>query len=58
MGRPAGTGNGSRVEQQKALVVYRHIVTDQCMYLAFFACATGRSPSEENGFFDNFEIIE
>jgi hypothetical protein len=43
---------------KKALVVYRHIVTDQCMYLAFFACSTGRSPAEENGFFDNFEVLE
>jgi hypothetical protein len=43
---------------KKALVVYRHTVTDQGMYLAFFACSTGRSPSEENGFFDNFEILE
>lgn len=43
---------------KKAMVAYRQVVTDKCMYLAFFSCKTGPSPDEENGFFDNFEIVE
>jgi len=43
---------------KKAIVTYRQIVTDRCLYLAFFACSTGPSPDEENGFFDNFQLLE
>jgi hypothetical protein len=43
---------------KKATVVYRQVVTDKCMYLAFYSCKSGPSPDEENGFFDNFEILE
>jgi hypothetical protein len=43
---------------KKALVVMRQLVTDTGMYFAFFACSTGPSPDEENGFFDNFELLK